>query len=99
MPQAGSLTAARFLTMGFQHIPLLDVIEALQHDSALGTGVHFIDFVPEVPEAGNRGFVNNFVLAKDSDLGASGHAALSDPATGDLDSPSGWEQLPDFSFT
>ena len=48
LPEEDSLTPAPLLTMDFQNVAFLEIVEALDDDSTFSAGVHLIYFVAEV---------------------------------------------------
>ena len=83
------LTAARFQAVGFHDITLLEVVEALKGDPAIAAGSHLGDFVAEMAQASDGGFVNDLAVPHDPHVGAPVYTALGDPAPGDLRAPAG----------
>jgi hypothetical protein len=83
------LTAARFQAVGFNDITLLEVVETLKGNPAIGAGGHLGDFVPEMAQTGDGGFVNNLAIPHDPHACAAVYTALGDPAARYLRAPAG----------
>lgn len=79
--------------MDLQQVSLLKVVEPLEHDAALGAGVHLVNFFTEMAEAGDSRVDDGLAVSYDSGRPVSYHSAFGHPATGDLYTAAAFEYL------
>ena len=70
--------------MDFQDVTFLVFVEALKDNATLCAGVHFINFVSEVPKASDGAVFNYLSVPAHSYVGISDHAAFRNTATCDM---------------